>query len=146
MAARRIGFIGATGLMGHGMTGSLLRKGFPVTVLARPNRPRARLEDLILGGAKEATTPSLVAKQSDVVILCVTGSADVEESVFGPSGIVESARRGMYVVDATTSEVASSTKTREALAKLGVTFVDAPLTRTPAAAEVGKVRRQAPLA
>jgi 3-hydroxyisobutyrate dehydrogenase-like beta-hydroxyacid dehydrogenase len=41
-------------------------------------------------------------------------------------------------VDSSTSEVASSTKTRELLAEKGVLFVDAPLTRTPAAAEEGK--------
>ena len=72
MAAKRIGFVGASGLMGHGMAGSLLRRQFPVTVLARPQRPRVRLEDLIAAGAKEAPTPALVAKQSDVMILCGT--------------------------------------------------------------------------
>ena len=62
----------------------------------------------------------------------------MDETVFGPSGIVEGAQSGLFVVDATTSEVSSSTKTREALAKHGIIFVDAPLTRTPAAAELGK--------
>lgn len=122
------------------VAGSLLRRNFPVTVLARATRPRVRLEDLIAAGAAEAPTPALVAKQSDVMLLCVTGAPEVEETVFGPSGIIEGARPGLFVVDATTSEVSSSTKTREALAKRGIIFVDAPLTRTPAAAELGKVR------
>lgn len=73
-----------------------------------------------------------------VYCVTVTGAAEVEETVFGPSGIVEGAQSGLFVVDATTSEVSSSTKTREALAKRGIIFVDAPLTRTPAAAELGK--------
>src|SRR5204863_765786 len=46
---------------------------------------------------------------------------------------------GQIVVDTSTSEPATTTKTREALAKLGVKFVDAPLARTPVEAEQGRL-------
>lgn len=133
---RRVGFIGATGLMGHGMAKNLAKKGFPTTLLTRPNR--ARLEDIVAHGAVLAPTAAAVTRASDVVILCVTGAPEVEEIVFGSDGIMSAARPGLVVVDSSTSEVASSTKTRNALAAVGVSFVDAPLTRTPAAAEDGK--------
>jgi 3-hydroxyisobutyrate dehydrogenase-like beta-hydroxyacid dehydrogenase len=43
------------------------------------------------------------------------------------------------IVDTSTSEPATTTRTREALAPKGVTFVDAPLARTPVEAEAGRL-------
>ncbi len=116
MANPRVGFIGL-GLMGHGMAKNLVTKGFPLTV--RAHRNRKPLEDLVAAGAKEAKT--------------------VEEIVFGDDGIASVARAGMIVVDTSTSEPATTTKTREALAAKGVAFVDAPLSRTPVDAEAGRL-------
>ena len=138
--ALRVGFVGATGLMGHGMAKNLVRKGFPTTLLVRPGRAsNARLGDLFAAGAAQTESAAELARGSDVVLMCVTGSAEVESVVFGGGAhsLVSGARAGLTVVDTSTSEVASSAKTREALAGLGVAFVDAPLTRTPAAAEAG---------
>ena len=136
MANPRIGFIG-TGLMGHGIAKNLVEKGFPLTV--RANRNRAPVEDLISRGAKEAKTYADVARASDIVFLCVTGAPQVEEAVFGKDGIASAARAGLIVVDTSTSEPATTTKTRDALAPLGVKFVDAPLARTPVEAEAGRL-------
>lgn len=137
--AARIGFVGATGLMGHGMAKNLIKKGFPTTLLVRPNRPsNARLADLFAAGASQAATAREVARASDVVILCVTGAPEVDSVVFGDDGVMAAARPGLVVVDSSTSEVDASSRTRAALAARGATFVDAPLTRTPAAAEEGK--------
>jgi len=136
MANPRIGFIG-TGLMGHGIAKNLVEKGFPLTV--RANRNRAPVEDLISRGAKEAKTYADVARASDIVFLCVTGAPQVEEAVFGKDGVASAARAGLIVVDTSTSEPATTTKTRDALAPLGVKFVDAPLARTPVEAEAGRL-------
>jgi len=137
--AQRVGFVGATGLMGHGMAKNLIKKGFPTTLLVRPNRPtNSRLSDLFAAGAAQAATAREVARASDVVILCVTGAPEVDSVVYGEDGVMAAARPGLVVVDASTSEVDASSRTRAALAARGVTFVDAPLTRTPAAAEEGK--------
>jgi len=132
----RIGFIGV-GLMGHGIAKNLVTKGYPLTV--RAHRNRAPVDDLIARGAKEATTVAELTKASDIVFLCVTGAPQVEESVFGADGIASAARAGQVVVDTSTSEPAMTAKTRDALAKLGVKFVDAPLARTPVEAELGKL-------
>ena len=136
MNKQRIGFIGA-GLMGHGIAKNLVTKGFPLTV--RAHRNRAPVEDLISKGAKEATTNAEVARNADIVFLCVTGAPQVEECIFGNDGIASAARKDMIVVDTSTSEPATTTKMREALAKLGVRFVDAPLARTPVEAEQGRL-------
>ena len=136
MANPRMGMIGL-GLMGHGIAKNLVTKGFPLAV--RANRNRAPLADLVAAGAKEVRTNADVARESDVVILCVTGAPQVEEIVFGADGIMSAAREGMIVIDTSTSEPATTTKTREALAAKGVRFVDAPLSRTPLEAEQGRL-------
>jgi 3-hydroxyisobutyrate dehydrogenase-like beta-hydroxyacid dehydrogenase len=132
----RIGFIGI-GLMGHGIAKNLVTKGFPLTV--RVNRNRAPLEDLLAAGAKEVATNADVASNSDIVFLCVTGAPQVEEIVNGKDGIAGVARKGLVVIDTSTSEPATTAKMREALAEKGVRFVDAPLARTPVEAELGKL-------
>jgi len=132
----RIGFIGI-GLMGHGIAKNLVTKGFPLTV--RVNRNRAPLEDLLAAGAKEVKTNADVARNSDIVFLCVTGAPQVEEIINGKDGIAGAARKGLVVIDTSTSEPATTAKMREALAEKGVRFVDAPLARTPVEAELGKL-------
>ena len=75
---QRIGFIGASGLMGHGMAKNLLSKGFPVSLTV--NRNRERLADLMAAGATQADSPAALAASSDVVFVCVTGSPQVGEA------------------------------------------------------------------
>jgi 3-hydroxyisobutyrate dehydrogenase-like beta-hydroxyacid dehydrogenase len=132
----RIGFIGL-GLMGHGMTKNLISKGFPLTIRVHRNRKPA--EDILAAGAKEAKTSAELAQASDVVILCVTGSPQVEEIVYGKDGILGVARQGLVVVDTSTAEPASTAKIRGDLASKGAVYVDAPLARTPKEAEEGKL-------
>ena len=136
MTNPRIGFIGV-GMMGHGMAKNLIAKGFPLAFLV--HRDRSRLADLVAAGAKEADSPTALAQSSDVVILCVSGSPQVEANVFGPKGLLAAARAGLIVVDTSTSEPASTAKIREAFAAQGVTYVDAPLARTPKEAEEGRL-------
>src|ERR1700682_6034897 len=113
MRQPRIGFIGL-GMMGHGMAANLLRKGFPLAV--KVNRDRSRLADILAAGAKECATNAEVANASDIVILCVTGSPQVEDLVFRAGGVLGAARGGLTVVDTSTAEPGSTAKIREALA------------------------------
>jgi 3-hydroxyisobutyrate dehydrogenase-like beta-hydroxyacid dehydrogenase len=123
----RIGFIGV-GLMGHGMAKNIVEKGWPLTVLA--HRKREAVDDLKSRGAREAGTPLAVAEASDIVLLCVTGSPQVEAIVTGPDGLA-SAGKPLVIVDCSTSEPASTRRLAAELAPRGVAFVDAPLSRTP---------------
>jgi 3-hydroxyisobutyrate dehydrogenase-like beta-hydroxyacid dehydrogenase len=132
----RIGFIGL-GLMGHGMAKNLVAKGFPLTVRVHKNRKAA--EDILAAGAKEAPTHADLARASDVVILCVTGSPQIEEIIYGDQGIVSAARAGLVVVDTSTAEPASTARIRDDLGKKGTKYVDAPLARTPKEAEEGRL-------
>ena len=132
----RVGFIGL-GLMGHGMAKNLVSKGFPLTVRVHRNRKPA--EDILAAGAREARTHAELAQASDIVILCVTGSPQIEEIVYGENGILSVARRGLIVVDTSTAEPASTTKIRADLEHKGTLYVDAPLARTPKEAEEGRL-------
>lgn len=132
----RIGFIGV-GMMGHGMAKHLQRKGHPLMILLHRNRERAA--DLVAAGARQAKTPAELALASDVVILCVSGSPQVEENVLGDDGIASVARPGLVVIDTSTSEPGSTARLRAALAAKGTRFVDAPLARTPVEAEEGRL-------
>ncbi|UVC09216.1 NAD(P)-dependent oxidoreductase [Rhizobium sp. TH2] len=131
----RIGFIGL-GAMGSGMAGNLLAKGWPLTVLAHTRREA--IDQLVAKGATEAVTPRELALASDVVILCVTGSPQVEQIVKGRDGLV-SAGKPLLIVDCSTSNPAVTTHLAPELAAQGIALVDAPLARTPKEAAEGKL-------
>jgi 3-hydroxyisobutyrate dehydrogenase-like beta-hydroxyacid dehydrogenase len=136
MSNPRIGFIGI-GLMGHGMARNLVAKGFPLTL--RVHRDKAKAADLLAAGAKEVKTNAEVALASDIVILCVTGSPQVEEVMIGEHGIAAVVKAGQVVIDTSTAEPGSTQKMRELLAAKGATYIDAPLARTPKEAEEGRL-------
>lgn len=132
-----IGFIGASGLMGHGMAKNLRAKGHPMAITAF--RQRERVADLLAAGARELPNPAAMARECGVVFLCVTGSPQVEAAVAGTDGLLAGARNGLLLVDCSTSEPGSTTLLREQCAAAGLTFVDAPLARTPVEAEQGRL-------
>jgi 3-hydroxyisobutyrate dehydrogenase-like beta-hydroxyacid dehydrogenase len=134
--SRRIGYIGA-GLMGHGAAKNLLKHGHALTVLA--HRKRAAIDDLVTQGAIEAATPADVARSSDVVFLCLPSSIEVEAVLTGPEGVAAGARPGTVVVDSTTADPQVTRRLAGWLAERGVQMIDAPLGRSPAAAEAGKL-------
>jgi 3-hydroxyisobutyrate dehydrogenase-like beta-hydroxyacid dehydrogenase len=135
-AKPKVSVIGV-GAMGHGIAGNLLAKGFPTTIVG--NRNRAPVENLVKRGAVEALNPAVAAQGSDVIIICVQVSPQVEAIVQGPNGILSAARRGLVVLDCTTSEPESTARLAAALAIKGVALADAPLARTPKEAEEGRL-------
>jgi 3-hydroxyisobutyrate dehydrogenase-like beta-hydroxyacid dehydrogenase len=134
---KKIGFIGASGLMGHGMAKSLLAKGFPLALTVHRNRDR--VADLLAAGATQAASPAELGRDCDVVVICVTGSPQVEQVLCGEQGILSQPRQGLVVIDTSTSEPDSTATLRERCAARGVTLVDAPLARTPVEAEQGRL-------
>ena len=129
-----IGFIGV-GLMGAGMAKNILTKGYPLMIMGHTNRePVERLKKL---GATEATSPKELASKVDVLHLCVTGSPQGESIMNGPDGIFASGKKGLIVIDCSTSNPVSTMALAESAQAHGMTLIDAPLGRTPAEAEAG---------
>lgn len=134
--AKRIGFVGV-GMMGHGMARNLMKRGYPVVLMVHKNRKP--VEDLLADGATEARSPRQVAEQADVVITCVTGAPEVEQVVYGESGLLAGFREGMVLLDCSTSEPALCERVARDLASKKAGYADAPLARTPVEAEAGKL-------
>ena len=127
----RIGFAGI-GLMGHGMARNIVEKGYDLTVIAHRNR--APLDDLITRGATEAATPADLAAASDIVFLCLTGSAEVSQVV---AAMKPGLRNGAVIVDCSTNEPTVTERLSQEMAKIGVHYADAPVSRTPKEAWAG---------
>jgi len=132
-----IGFIGASGLMGHGMAKHLQAKGHRLHLTVHRNTER--VADLLAAGAQKADSPAALGSQCDVVFICVTGSPQVEQAVLGPQGLLSKPKKDLIIIDSSTSEPLSTASLREQAAAAGVTFVDSPLSRTPVEAEAGKL-------
>ncbi len=124
-------------MMGQGMAHNLVIKGFNVTVMG--NRNRKPVEELVAEGAREAASLQDLVSNVDAIILCVTGSPQVEDLIFRAGGILENCRSGQILIDCSTSEPMSSARIAEQLATKGVSFVDAPLARTPVEAMQGRL-------
>jgi 3-hydroxyisobutyrate dehydrogenase-like beta-hydroxyacid dehydrogenase len=133
MDKERIGFIGL-GLMGRGMAKNIVTKGFTLTVLGHRNR--APVEELVGLGASEAKSARDLAEACDIVVLCVTGSPEVEAIVSGPDGLA-SVGKPLLIIDCSTSNPSSTIALADDLRDSGITLIDAPLSRTPKDAEAG---------
>ena len=119
----RIGWIG-TGVMGSTMCAHLLSAGYSVTV---STRTRSKADALVAAGATWATAPNEVAKASDIVFTMLGYPSDVRKVLFGPSGVLETAREGTIVVDMSTSEPALAVEIAATAAQRHVHTLDAPV-------------------
>jgi 3-hydroxyisobutyrate dehydrogenase-like beta-hydroxyacid dehydrogenase len=133
---RQVGIVGV-GLMGHGIASSLLRAGHHVSFLEHPgNQP---VDDLLSAGATALSSGSDVAQSVEVVILCVTGSPQVEAVLFEPNGVLEGLKPGSVVVDCSTALPSSTEKVAARVVAAGGRFMDAAMTRTPKEAAEGRL-------
>lgn len=130
-----VGMIGV-GLMGHGIALNVMgRGGFPLAFLDHPgNQP---VDDLVGMGARRCATPGEVAAASDVVIVCVTGSPQVEAVLTGEAGVTGRLRPGAVVVDCSTSLPDSTVRMAALVEAAGGAFLDAPMTRLAPQARAG---------
>ncbi len=132
----KIGMVGI-GLMGHGIASNLVKHGHTLTVLEHPgNQP---LDALKAAGATSCADGATLAAQSDVIILCVTGSPQVEAVLLSPAGVLEGLRPGTVIIDCSTAIPSSTVKVAEAVTEKGGRFLDAPMTRTPKEAAEGRL-------
>lgn len=123
MKDKIIGWIG-TGLMGAPMAKHLLMAGYKVNV---HNRTKNKAIDLIDMGCMWFDTPAKLAANSDVVITIIGFPKDVEECFFGEQGIFKGIKPGSVLVDMTTTKPSLAVKISEEARKVGVEFIDAPV-------------------
>jgi len=133
-----IGFIGL-GMMGRGIATHVLAKGHSISLLVRSSEARERCSALLAGGAKALATSAEVAASADVLIICVTGSPEVEEVILGQGGVLEGLKPGCVVVECSTSQPDSTRQLAAAVQAKGGQLLDAALTGTPKHAEEGQL-------
>lgn len=121
--SEQIGFIGL-GIMGRSMAANLLKTGFPLTVW---NRTASRADELVAQGARRGASPADVAAHSDIILVCVSDTPDVETVVLGEEGVIHGVRPGSLVVDHSTISPQATQAMAAQLAEVGVHMLDAPI-------------------
>ncbi|HEU4671784.1 MAG TPA: NAD(P)-dependent oxidoreductase [Candidatus Limnocylindrales bacterium] len=119
----RVGVIGL-GTMGTAMAANLHSAGFATTVW---NRTPGRAAALVEAGATEASSPADVARSSEVVVVSVSDTPDVEAVLFGPGGVEKGAHAGLVVVDTSTISPSATRTFADRLRARGADLVDAPV-------------------
>lgn len=121
--ADRVGFIGL-GIMGQGMARNILQAGFSLAVW---NRTASKMEPLQEEGARAASSPADLAAQSDIIVICVSDTPDVEAVVTGEQGVLEGVKPGSLVVDCSTISPIVTRNLADVLAERQVAMLDAPV-------------------
>ncbi|SFU72358.1 NAD(P)-dependent oxidoreductase [Halomonas korlensis] len=134
--AINVGLIGV-GLMGHGIARNILGAGHRLCFLDHAgNQP---VDDLLAEGAIAKHSGREVAEAAEVVILCVTGSPQVEAVLFEAGGVLEGLAPGSVVIDCSTALPSSTQQVAARVQAAGGRFMDAAMTRTPKEAEEGRL-------
>ncbi len=127
----QLGFIGL-GIMGRPMVGHLLAAGNRVNVF---DVNAEAVKEVAAKGAVARGSSKEVASVSDVIIVMVPDTPDVEQVLFGKDGVAAGVRRGSIVVDMSSiSPIATKEFARE-LEEMGVEMLDAPVSGGQVGAE-----------
>lgn len=118
----KIGFIGL-GVMGRPMAGHLLDAGHTLTI----NRVKPVSRPLVEKGATAADTPRAAAEASDVVILMVPDTPDVEKVLFGAAGVAEGLAPGKLVIDMSSISPVATKDFARRIEATGCAWLDAPV-------------------
>ncbi|URZ88308.1 NAD(P)-dependent oxidoreductase [Floricoccus penangensis] len=119
----KIGFIG-TGVMGHAIVGHLMDAGHELFVF---NRTKSKTDDLVERGAVWKDTPKEITEASEIIFTMVGYPSDVEETYFGPKGILQADVNDKILVDLTTSTPSLAVKIYDAAKEKGASALDAPV-------------------
>ncbi|MCY3734370.1 MAG: NAD(P)-dependent oxidoreductase [Chloroflexi bacterium] len=130
----RIGFIGL-GIMGVPMVANLLKAGFVPTVW---NRSQPGIDACLELGATSAESPQAVAESSDMLLLIVTDSPDVESVLVGrDDAAIHGLAPGSVVIDMSTISPAVTREVASKLSERGVSMLDAPVSGGDTGAKAG---------
>lgn len=130
----RVGYVGL-GAMGGALTRRLMLSR-SMTVF---DANRQSVDTLAGEGATAAADLPALARECDVIFVCVPTSAIVREVVFGKGGLAEGLSAGKIIVDQTTGDPSITRGIAADLQKIGVPLVDAPVSGGPRGAVAGTI-------
>jgi 3-hydroxyisobutyrate dehydrogenase-like beta-hydroxyacid dehydrogenase len=119
----RAGVLGL-GIMGSAMARNVVRAGIDLVICERSRGPVA---ELVAAGASAVGTAREVATLTDVLLVNVPDTADLQALLDGPDGILAGAHPGLVVVAMGTHDPSAMPPIAATLADLDAAFLDAPV-------------------
>src|SRR5579883_2105259 len=120
-SSMKIGFIGL-GIMGRPMAMNLHNAQHSLIV-----HDRATLADDIRAVSEVVSDGRTVAQQSDVVIVMVPDTPDVENVLFSPNGVASGLSKGKLVIDMSSISPIATKDFAQKINALGCDYLDAPV-------------------
>lgn len=117
-----VGFVGI-GKMGAGMALNLLAAGHDVKFFARS--PSSAVNEVVEAGAHQAASLAELAKEANVILLCLTDTQAVREVADGLALHLPAER---LVIDLSTNDIDGPNDVSDLLTARGVDYVEAPVT------------------
>lgn len=117
-----IGFIGL-GIMGAPMALNLIRGGHQLFLNSRSGVPHS----LILAGGKACASPAEVARATDIIIIMVPDTPDVEKVLFAENGVANGLTPNKIVVDMSSISPSDTKIFAGLIRQLGCEYLDAPV-------------------
>ncbi len=133
MTSKKVGFIGL-GRMGAGMALNLLKQTGELSVYDLNDDA---VGVLVRAGASACSSPSEVAAQCDLVILCLPFAPEVREAMFGADGIQDAGREDLTVVDTSTLDRNDALAIAQEAGTQGMAYWDCPISGMPFRADNG---------
>ena len=131
-----VGFIGL-GMMGHHMAANVLKKGRPLVAYDIDKDKLAAIGAL---GGKAASGPADVARQASVVISMVDTTAQAEEVIVGPGGLIDGVKEGDVILSMSTIDPGALRAMHAKLGAKGVGLIDAPVSGMQKGAIAGTLK------
>src|SRR6201999_2980603 len=123
----RVAFIGL-GRMGHGMAVRYLEAGFTLSVW---NRSRSKAEDLIVRGARWATSPEDAAIDAEAVVTMVADDEASRTVWLTRDGAAATMKAGTLAIECSTVSYKHAREMAQALRERGIVYIDSPVTGLP---------------
>ncbi|MBI4192071.1 MAG: 2-hydroxy-3-oxopropionate reductase [Betaproteobacteria bacterium] len=117
-----IGFIGL-GIMGKPMAANLLKGGHKLFLNSRSGVP----QELTAAGGIACDSAKQVAERSEIIILMVPDTPDVEKVLFGPNGVSDGLSAGKTVIDMSSISPIETKKYAKRINDAGCEYLDAPV-------------------
>ena len=131
----QVGVVGL-GSMGMGVANALLRGGHGVSGFDVRAEARAAL---VSAGGQAHATPAELGRDARIVIILVVNAAQVDDVLFGPSGLVGTMARGGIILQSATVPPDYPESLGERLAAHGLRLIDAPVSGGASGAQAGKL-------
>ncbi|MDP1644959.1 MAG: 2-hydroxy-3-oxopropionate reductase [Thiobacillus sp.] len=118
-----VAFIGL-GIMGKPMVLNLRKAGHTVFVHGRRTESMTPLSE---AGCTACQSAAEAASKTEIIIVMVSDTPDVEQVIFGDNGVIHGARPGAVVVDMSTISPTATRRFAETLRARGIEMLDAPV-------------------